>query len=331
MSTYKTSYDTTLGAAIQTKVLSTSIKEAIITDSIELNTLGIIPSDQISALFVLGTTTSESNIPLFAHPLLVEHNKKTYLCSDIRLFVKTNAATTDSRNPPPKNQVEYNFVKSRTVLNLAWLTGSQNAMKNSFGFAATVYAMWISEVVSKRFALDPRDQLILSIIAHYFFQSLHYEEDITNEDTKQLFTVHTMKATKANSQIVFEVFDKLGKMSSLEDFCNNVKTVLENVRLKDFNPGTLITCISMSWFGTNAKEILAVALEHPPTWYAIVYSSLEERTYKNSMIARVAERFGKGGAWVDFKNAYSNMVKHHVQEIRTAPSLENVDFKPFQD
>lgn len=331
MSIYKTSYDTTLGSAIQTKVLTTSIKEAIITDSIELNTLGIMPSDRISALFVLGTSTSESNIPMFAHPLLMEYNNKTYLCSDIRLFVKTNGQLTDIRNPAPKNQVEYNFVKSRTVLNLAWLSGSQYAMKNTLMFGATVYAMWISEVVSKRFALDPRDQLILSVIAHHYFQSLHYEGDVNNEETKQLFTVHTMKATRASSQIVFDVFDRLGKTESLEDFCTNVRNVLENVRLKDFNAGTLITSISMSWFGTNAKEILAVALEHPPTWYAIVFSSLEERTYKNSMIARVAERFGKGGAWVDFKNAYSDLIKQHVQEQRRAPSFENIDFKPFQD
>lgn len=331
MSIYKTSYDTTLGSAIQTKVLTTSIKEAIITDSIEQNTLGIMPSDQISALFVLGTQTSESNIPLFAHPLLVSHNNSTYLCSDIRLFVKTNGESVNVRNPVPKNQVEYNFVKSRTVLNLAWLSGSQVAIKNSLTFGATVYSMWISEVVSKRFALDPRDQLILSVIVHYFFQSLHYEEDINNEETKQLFTVHTMKATKASSQIVFDVFDRLGKMENLEDFCTNVKNVLENVRLKDFNAGTLITSISMSWFGSNAKEILAVALEHPPTWYAIVFSSLEERTYKNSMIARVAERFGKGGAWVDFKNAYSELIKRHVQEERRSSSFEHIDFKPFQD
>ena len=87
----------------------------------------------------------------------------------------------------------------------------------------------------------------------------------------------------------------------------------------------------MSWFGSNAKEILAVALEHPPTWYAIVFSSLEERTYKNSMIARVAERFGKGGAWVDFKNAYSELIKRHVQQEQRSSSFEHIDFKPFQD
>lgn len=314
MPIYKTSYDTTLGSAFQTKLLTTSIKEAIITDGIELNTLGIIPSDQISALFILGVYPSESNIPMFAHPLLVEHDKKTYLCSDVRLFVKTGGQDFGgNKNPVPKNQVEFNFVKSRTVLNLAWLSGSQYAMKNSLGFGATVYAMWLSEVISKRFALDPRDQLILSVIAHYFFQSLHYSEDINNEDTKQLFTVHTMKATKASSQIVFDVFDKLGPMSNLDEFCQNVRAVLENIRLKDFNAGTLITTTGMSWFGTNAKEILAIALEHPPTWYAIVYSSLEERTYKNSMIARVAERFGKGGAWVDYKNAYAETVRQYLE------------------
>ena len=326
MSIYKTSYETTLGSAIQTKVLERSIKEAVISDSIDYNTLGIITSEQVAPIFVLGTSASESNIPLFAHPLMFEHKGKTYLCSDVRLFVRQSEK--EANGIMPKNRTEFNFVKSREVLNLAWLCTDPTAIKYTLNFAATVYSAWISEVIAKRFALDPKDQLILTIIAHYFFQSLHHPEDIFDEETRQIFAVHTMKATRASSQFVFEVFDNLGKMSCIEDFCENVKKVLENVRLKDLNPGTLITAVNMSWFGTNAKEITAVALEHPPTWYAMVFSSLEERTFKNSMIARVAERYGKGGAWIEFKKAYVELVGEFItaEEDNTRPS-----FKQFQD
>ena len=52
-----------------------------------------------------------------------------------------------------------------------------------------------------------------------------------------------------------------------------------------------------TWFGANAKEILAVALEHPPTWLSLVYIALKERSYKNTSLAKIALRYAlnKGG------------------------------------
>lgn len=325
MSFFRTGYDTTLGVAIPTSPIERCIKEAIVRDGVDYNTLDVITSEQLLPLFVTGLSGSESNIPLFAHPLVVKnHNHHDYLCTDIRLFIKNQLPIT------AKNTTEFNFVKSRAILNLAWLTGSPSGMKNTLGFAATVFSAWISEVISKRFALDPRDQLVLAIISHFYFQSLHYPESTFDEETKQIFAVHTMKATKCPSQLVFEVFDKITQLRNIDDYCTNVKAILENVRLKDFNVGMLITCIGVSWFGTNAKEILAVALEHPPTWYAIVFTSLNERTYKDSMVARVAERYGKNNAWDSYSKSYGELVKGYLQRDNdNRPGL--LSFSDFKD
>lgn len=320
MPIFRSSYDTTLGVAITTKPIEHAIKEAMIRDGIDCNTLDLITSELLLPVFITGMSSSESNIPFFVHPLIIEnHNKNNYLCADIRPYIRNQQPIT------PKNATEFNFVKSRTILNLAWLARSPLELKNTLSFAGSVFSAWISEIVTKRFALDPKDQLILAIISHYYFQSLHYPEDQFDEDMLQMFAVHTMKATKAPSQLVFEIFDKIGRISNLNDFCTAVTNVLENIRLKDFNSGILITCAGSSWFGLNAKEIIAVSLEHPPTWYAIVYTSLVERSYRNSMISRISERYGKNKAGDDYIKCFVDLVKTY--QVADSP---NPAFKSFE-
>jgi hypothetical protein len=142
------------------------------------------------------------------------------------------------------------------------------------------------------------------------------------------FSVHTIKATRAPVDLVIDTFGKIGDIKSITDFCNKVPQILENIRLNDFNLGVLLTIIANSWYGLNSREILAVALEHPPTWCSLVYGSLTERTFKNSMIARVAERYGKNGNADNFLKAYSSIVR---QFTGSNVAREELVILPFED
>ena len=304
MSIYQSSYDTTIGVGMVTKQIEHAIKESFIKDVLYNRHLDLITSLEYKPVFITGEMSSESNIPFFIHPLKVENVKGVnFLCCDIRPFVRSNGGNSWNE-VDVRNATEFQFAKNRMILNLAWLTGEVNQMRLNLSFAGTVFAAWLSESISKRFALDPKDQMILSIISHFYYQSLFYTEDQFEEDMLQKFAVHTIKATRAPSQLVFEVFDKILRMRNLADYCENVRTILENIRLKDLNEGLLITMVGNTWFGLNFKEILAVAMEHPPTWIAIVAASLYERTYKNSQIARISERYAKGGAGIEFLKSF---------------------------
>jgi hypothetical protein len=79
----------------------------------------------------------------------------------------------------------------------------------------------------------------------------------------------------------------------------------------------LITLTGQSWFGLNAKEILAIALEHPPTWTTIVHHALQERTYRNSVIAKLAERYIKGSNRTDFINAMALFQDNYLEVSHT--------------
>lgn len=316
MTIHRSGYDTTVGVGMVTKQIEHAIKEAFIKDMIYNRHLDLITSLDYKPVFVTGAYSSESNIPFFAHPLLIEQYKgSNYICADVRPFIRSGDQGSDLS---VKNQTEFNFAMNRMMLNMAWVSGEVNQIKLNLSFAGVVFAAWLSETISKRFALDPKDQMVLAIITHYFYQSLFYSEDRIEEELLQKFAVHTIKATRASSQLVFEVFDKIKTMNGLDDYCTNVKDILENIRLKDLNKGLIITMIGNTWYSLNSQEILAVALEHPPTWAAIVYASLMERTYRNSLVARIAERYAKNGAGKEFLDNFAGLVKSLTAEKEMA-------------
>lgn len=308
MPIYKDSYQTTIGSAFNMKPVENAIKESFLMSGINNVSLNVKTDHAIKPVFILGSTDAESNIPLFTHPFLVSFKQETYLCTDLRLHVRKDVNADNVENSV-KNLSEFNFCKSRGILNLIWVNDGINQIKNGLSFSSSVFTAWISDSIARAYALDYNDQTILAIITNFYYQTLFMSDYELNEDTKQLMASHTIKITKAPSNLVFQVFDKLPKIKDINDYCDAVKDITGNIRLKDFNLAMLLTIIKNSWHGQNAKEIISVSLEHPPTWCAVVYAALNERTFSSSAIYRYADKLGKRGASEEFLKSYVSMVK----------------------
>jgi hypothetical protein len=327
MTIFRDSYETTIGSIVNsTKQISHAIDESLIRDRYDIRSLNISSHGDIKPLFITGLFDSEANITLFTHPILIKSKMNgDFLCTDLRLFVNTSQRDQSFRSgqliPVTKNITEYNFAKSRAILNLVWVTEGPGKLKSNLSFAGFVFSTWLSETISRFYALDFKDQTIISIIASFYYQTLFLDKQEITEDLKQKLSVHTIKATRSPATFIFDIFDKIEKMDNIEDFCENVKKITENVRLKDFNLPTLLTMVRNSWYGVNAKEIISVALEHPPTFMATVYMSLVEKTYKTSNISKISDKLGKRGLSEEFVRSYTAIVKEY-----TKVALEELTF-----
>lgn len=331
MSIFKDSYQTTVGSVFNTKPIETAIKESIIKDSLDYVNLNVTHEYDTLPIFLTGRLPSESNIPLFTHPISIFNlHNKNYLCTDMRLFFKKDHPYTNLNDENGiRNITEFKFNKSRAILNLLWLEGKYSEVRNNLAFAGIVFAAWLSEAISKTYALDFKDQTTLAIITSFYYQTLFYDtSDFSSEELKEKMAVHTIKATKAPATLVMDIFDKISdkKIANVEDYCSLVSSTLENVRLNNFNLAMLLTIVKNSWYGTNAKEVISVAVEHPPTWCAVVYTALSERTYKTSMIFKIAERFGKRGAADEFLRSYSDMMRSYISVATEEAPIEIKEF-----
>lgn len=323
---FQTAYDTSIGKMTDRRQVEKMLKEALIKDMSYMNTFGVQSLHNIHPVFITGAGLSEALIPFFSHPLLLEQQGKSYLFSDIRPFIrKLDEQSGPLTEASIKNITEFLFSKSRLVLSMAWLGNEQSQIKNSLAWAGTVYAYWLSDLISRRYGLDAKDQLIITIGSHYFYQS-QFEKEVT-EESLQRFAVHTAKVTKAPTSLIFDILDKMGPVTDLTSYCEGIKNAVQNVRLSDFNSGMLLSLIANSWYGHNSRDILPVALEHPPTWCAIVYASVTERSYKNFMIAKIAERFGKYGQSDDFVKNLAGLITQYT----TAISTESIVIRDFND
>ncbi len=321
MTIYRTAYDTTLGKALSVDKTIQEIKKSLIRDGDTRFNLNLITSVIFLPMAIEGNYSFDTEIPLFGHPLVIEKVKdKNYLVLDTRLFTKFNT-TNGAREI--KNVTEHDFAVSRYILNFALLNDGIGQIKNSLFFAGIVYCQWLAEVISKRFALDPKDQMLLTIVTHMYYQSLFYDNAEHTDEFKQLLVNQAMRATGYPSSVVSEVASKIKPMSNIESLCDNIVAVLENIRLNHFDAAVLVNIVAMSWYGLNSKENITIALEHLPTWIAICYASITSRTYKYSTIAKIAEKYGKKGKDEEFLKNYLTLVKSY----QTKPSIESINFK----
>lgn len=323
MTIYKTAYDTTIGNAALIGKTVIAIKESVIKDSVhQITTEGVV-NDEVPAFFIKGSYSSEDNIPFFHHPLIVairdSQNKqdRDYICSDLRMLISKRFNRVDNDGAHDfriRNQADYSFNICRTVMNTIWISERPSVLRDISSIPCALYSSWISEALARRYALDAKDQMGLGVLAAIFYQSLFIDSDTISEDDKPKIAQAVMKATRAQSAMVFEYLDKIDTLSNVKDFCRYCSTLLENTRLEDFNEGILITVIGNTWFGINAKEVMAVALEHPPTWVSLAFFSFTERSYKNSTIAKIATRYLGNKGETDFVKAFSTLYQSHYVE-----------------
>lgn len=289
---YDSSYDTVFGSIdkdveSQINLYLDDVKKRSIPVATGLNIYYVSPFTDVET-----GVSSSSAIPGFKHPVILEKDQQKFVVSDIRPFVNSRN-TIKEEKLISSNPTELNFTFLRTILNAEFIH-DRKELSYKLKFVNTVYAAWISDTIGKRFGLDPEDQLITFIVAYYFFMSL-YKEEWLGQDELHLSAKQVADASRVAVSFVLDVADQLTPMAAITDMVENIKTICKNSRLDDLNIGVLATIVSTTWYGTFSKDILAIGLEHVPTFSAVVGVSATQRYYKKSMIAQIAERYGKSG------------------------------------
>jgi hypothetical protein len=333
---YNDSYDTTVGSMYTTASLEHHIKDSLVRNGNRYTSMLVRDVGDVQVHFVTGRYTDDQSIPIFSHPMLMTIDKVKVLVTDIRLCVNKAKVSDfewgylDKRKITEiaSNLSEFTFARNRAILNLLWVGIGPSSLRSGTMFASTVYSYWVSEMITKMFALDGGDSMTVTIVASYYYQTLFVDSDnldTSDEDTKVRMMSHTIKTTKLPASEVSAVYDRLTGQGSVTMLCDLIKVAVNNVRLEGLDSGGLMTLARNSWYGINAKEIISVALEHPPTWMTIVHAALINKSYKSSTIFRVAERWGKRGLSDEYIKTINTIVDEDVgYQPHTSPSNESI-------
>lgn len=300
MPIFKTAYETTACSGFQIKRTAEAVKVA--------NAHGHLShKDSPKCRQVEGGASVVDDIPAFAHPLLVGENEHgSYLVMDARPFGSWDRANGNFR---VRNAIEYDIAVYRLKLNAVWLEQNPAVLRDLSTVPMDVYAAWISEAIARRFMLDPREQYLLAILAAFFYTCLFTEQTGKLDDREAMRAATAIsRTTNSKAEDVLEVIEQLDVLSTASDFCTAAAIVTGSVRLKELNAGLLFSILGGTWFGTNAKEMVAVAVEHPPTWIAILVAAFNSRTFKNATITKIAEARNKRDAGPNFIRAVQKLI-----------------------
>lgn len=311
MTILQTAYDTTACSGYRYTKIKEDIRKASLMGGLLATPVKVDPhSPEYNLFLVQGGNASADSLAFFKHPVFIpsgteQHTSDTeyYPVVDIRDFGKYNApqAQFDVRNT-----IEFTWNIKRALLNKVWMDGRVEALRDISLLPAAVYAALVSESVARRFALDPAEQMTVQVIACYFYYSLFTDHDF--EETIYHRTVSNVaRITHVPAEQCYAILTN-ASLHNLADMCDLIRLRVKNVALDNLNVGTLFAVCCGTWFGTNAREVMAVGLEHPPTWIMIVSASLGSATYKRSTLAKLSQRFDKNGAAQNLNRSLETLI-----------------------
>lgn len=226
-----------------------------------------------------------SMIPVFEYPLIIEHRHEKHSVVDLRglLFY-------DNGQLRPR---KYDELIARTLqaqLALEWADGSYLRLFNFNQMPMAIFASWIGEVIAKRFYLDPKSQLQVSILAAIYYINMFEEGGVDSASKGAEMVMMISRACGYKAGDVEEVVRTYPSLNSLVDFCQACKDYTQDIHLQDLNTLTLQGTVAGYWFGNAGREAIAVALEYPPIWLGLIFQALTDRSYKKTGLTTIVER-----------------------------------------
>ena len=248
----------------------------------------------------------QDRIPSFLHPIYIERLKNIFV--DVRPYVGFDKFTEEVFI---KNQTGYKLTCLRGALNKIWVIEKPAYLRDISSFPMAAYVAWLSENIARRFALDGAAQYQLSILTAIFYNS-HFtdDKDLSSTD-KQHLASYLSRQLKLSGEDVYNVLEQYSVIHSIDEYCEAARVITGSVSLQQLNKGTLISVINNTFFGVNASENAAVAIEHPPTWMGILLDAIQNQAfYKKTIIGGIISRKQFDDSRTSFLRSVVSMLSH---------------------
>lgn len=309
MSINLSAYDTTACSGFPISKIKEEITKAQLMGGFQVADVKTDPYADSFALNMLeGGNSAADAVGFFKHPVLLstEVNKhKLAVFLDVRDYGTWSGLEGKFR---VRAGGEYVFHIKRAILNNFMIDGRVEALRDISSLPLKAYAALISQSVARRFALDPAEQMTISVLAGFFYLCLFTDESKLTDHELQLTAGKLATDLRMPAQAVFKVLDGIDCLHCLDDLCKEVHLRVGNVALQNFNCGTLLACVAGNWIGNNSREILSVGLEHIPTWLVIVEACLSSQTYRRSTLAKIVQKLDTQNASKNFSRSLDTLL-----------------------
>ena len=313
---FETAYETTSGKLVDTKELNVKLQQVLINPNIRQQGLGLSTDLGIKPVFLTGLYQEEAEVPLFSHSILVDTRFGPHLVTDLRIAINGKKyQETENLKASINNINEFDFRKRSAALTLSWLADGPIGFKSALRPFDLLYSVVVAETISRGYALNAKEKMDLNVLALIFYHRLFSNtvKEAVESAIASAFRYYPIRNDGYN-----EIADKITKLDSISDFISTAQEVV-GVSLNRLSLVAFYTLMSKLWYGAAAKDVITVALEHPPTWVNVIYTAVNNRIYRNTGVFRIAER-------VKFGLKYGNVgkiVEEMLEEVIVRSSMES--------
>ena len=303
----KDAYETTLTRNYQMAKTRSDLIRAYISDD-QSFTSKDVDGKSFGGLKLL--IQNAEDIPAIVHPLSFSDEPENRgladtVVIDVRSMVRPQAGTATYK---VSNQHEYRFMLVRGQLSALWNRGQQEQLATAHTLPASVYGRWFSQGLTHRLGLTAEDQVTANLLSTCFYlNSFYHEEEIDNDHFAERRLLQLSRLTYTTPDQITHLKETFKTLITLEDLIDSLKQSIDNPRMDMLKYGLLIGILTYGWYGSNGKEIMAVAVEHPPAWIAVVMTALTSRVVKDSPVARLLTPFTRKEVDQDFLRAIARL------------------------
>lgn len=297
---FRNPYDTTIGMllGIGYEKLSTAIQLFAQTHGDQVMDA---PSVEDEGVFwtVKNITPGLGVLPSFAHPVtIIDDNKSVKIYSDVRNFTRLS----NTKELVVSSNTDYNFAVIRGKMQYIWVKDdtSYDDVLSLGPYPMAMFSRTLSALLVRRFGLSPDVQMTINIILSYYYLCMFKDikdSDPVLLDEKEVLMLSRMitQGTYIQATDIIPVISVIPVMKNVKDLVAVLKQHAGTIRFDALNEAIIFELFATVWAGANYREIAQVALEHPPTWVAMLFIVLKNRGFANSYLSRTCKDFSKGG------------------------------------
>ncbi|WBF04773.1 hypothetical protein [Erwinia phage vB_Ea277G] len=303
---FKSAYETTSGSSFFDATLSRRLilarAEGVLTNSVV---------DGCPDLYaVLESDARSKDIPTFEHPVRVEEpGRPEYWVIDLR----SHAGKIRANGGKLPMEGGSGILVKRTLLEIYWNKFGGLAVQHAGDLPMAVYARWLSGLLSTRCNLDAAVQAQVLLLAAFYYCCQHIEKDRLTEKQCEAFCLRISRALRVNPSDVIRFLSQVNYMDNLGEFCDELKARVYSKSLSIVDSRFIYTITMTSWFGgTDARALIAAALEFPPVFIALVLAAGKEPLYRKTTLSEIVKREGRQHNYAQ----YAHIVEGLLRELK---------------
>lgn len=272
-------YETTICKPYKKDAIQRALETANIQDPFPA--VGMFAGTEYTNVKVVTPAPEYSDVAPFTQPVFLKDGTVVF---DGRSFL---GSRPENGKYPVRVSNDYGFQILRAQLMLAFAGKDFGALVSLQENAWRFFDQWVSSTLVVRTNLANNFDIrvrVSVVIAAYFITRFYENPEKALSEELDAITAKITRWLRIPQTTVEEVLARVEGLTDFDSLARNLFEATQAIRLKGLNYQGFYTMLSGSWFGVHARENVGVALEHLPTFYAIAFTALNDRSYKKTAI-----------------------------------------------